>query len=202
MKHIKIHLLFYYSLIASILITASAALTSKEAGPFIFVLLFLPVTAYFLVEFFRDVRQIFSPKNKEDAEIISHPGKGDFIIISAIFIILLTIGVGNILAKSHVVNSTPAPHPNPSPNPSPLIFKTTKPKTTLTIKIVDGSPVVNIRQKPTVYSDKVAEAKNGDSFEYTNLTNGWYQINLSDGTIGYISTKYVSLVEPSPVNLP
>jgi uncharacterized protein YgiM (DUF1202 family) len=62
---------------------------------------------------------------------------------------------------------------------------------TLTIKITDGSPMVNIRQKPTTYSEKIGEAKDGDSFEYLSHSAGWYEIRLEDGSTGYISGKYV-----------
>lgn len=55
-KNLLSKILFFYSAIASLFVTVSAALTSKTLGSTVFVLLFLPVTAYFIIEFFKKLR--------------------------------------------------------------------------------------------------------------------------------------------------
>jgi hypothetical protein len=42
-----------------------------------------------------------------------------------------------------------------------------------------------------LYSAKIADAKDGDTFEYTKRDGEWYEIKLKDETYGYISFKYV-----------
>lgn len=65
-----------------------------------------------------------------------------------------------------------------------------KPETTLRVKINDGSTFVNIRQKPSLNSEKTGQADDGDTFKYISLNAGWYEIILADGSKGFISAKY------------
>lgn len=61
---------------------------------------------------------------------------------------------------------------------------------TLRVKIGDGSSYVNIRQKPTINSEKIGQANDGDILEFVSLKAGWYEIKLTDETSGFISAKY------------
>lgn len=65
-----------------------------------------------------------------------------------------------------------------------------KPEINLRVKIDDGSTYVNIRQKPSIVSEKIGQANDGDTFEFISLDAGWYEIKLTDGSTGYISAKY------------
>ncbi len=66
-----------------------------------------------------------------------------------------------------------------------------KPKQMVMVKLDDGSSSVNIRQKPTSYSEKIGSAQDGDTFEYINLDAGWYEVKLEDGSIGFILATYM-----------
>jgi hypothetical protein len=111
--------------------------------------------------------------------------------MAVMFVVLLGIGVRNIVTSPGNSRGLAASQ-TPAPTEPPLIFKTqeVQPKEMLTIKISDGSSAINIRQKPTIYSEKTGEAKEGDTFEYTALTAGWYEIKLSNGGTGYIAARY------------
>ena len=61
------------------------------------------------------------------------------------------------------------------------------------LKINDGSKFVNIRQEPTTKSDKVGEAKDGDTFELVSKDLRWYQIKLDDESIAFVSEKYAEI---------
>jgi len=61
------------------------------------------------------------------------------------------------------------------------------------IKVDDESDRVNIRQKPTTASEKVGQAKNGDSFELVSVDSDWYEIKLDDNLTGYISTELAQI---------
>lgn len=183
MKKTLPKLLFYYSAVASFLITVSTIFTSYTLGPVIFATLFLPVTAYFIIEFFRKVRG-------EEADATVRSKKGEVIFIILTFLVLLGLGFRNIYNSKQVVTQT-----LPEQSAAPLVFKTQPSptpttSTTITIDIIDGSTSINIREKPTIYSDKVGEAKNGDVFEYTKKEMGWYEIRMDTGLIGFISAKY------------
>lgn len=183
-------LLFLYSAIAAFLITASSVLTSNTIGPVIFSTLFLPVTAYFVVEFFKELRSVFTPTVGDGTDNIVSPKKGEAILIFLIFLLLFGVGLRNIISVKNKANETNNPK---SPN-TPIVFKsetTPTPAKMLAISITDGAPSVNVREKPSLYSAKITDAKDGDIFEYTKRDGEWYELKLEDGTYGYVSFKYV-----------
>lgn len=91
------------------------------------------------------------------------------------------------------LEATSAAKPEMKSEPSPETLPETKAKTTLIVKIDDGSSTVNIRQKPTINSEKVDQAHDGDTFEFVSLNSGWYKIKLTDGSTGFISKKYAAI---------
>ena len=69
-----------------------------------------------------------------------------------------------------------------------------KPKITLIIKIDDdasASASVNIREKPTTDSEKIGQAKNGETFEFVSEDSKWYEVKLADGLTGFISAEFI-----------
>lgn len=192
MKNVMPKILFMYCAVASFLITVSTIFTAQTMGSVIFATLFLPVAAYFIIEFFKQMHSLLSPKPTEGSDLGSPPKKGEFVIMLLIFLILLGVGIRNIMISAGQTKNIDAQSPTPAP--SGLIFKTAASPTPspqmLTVLITDGATEVNLRAKPTIYSDKVGTAKNGDKFEYIALSAGWYQIKLPDGSPGYIAAKY------------
>lgn len=190
MKKALPKLLFYYSAVASFLITVSTIFTSYTLGPVIFATLFLPVTAYFIIEFFKQMRG-------EGSNAGSGPKKAEVIVTVALFLLLMGLGLKNIYKNKQLTIN----NPQLTTSPPPLVFKTQPSptpttSTTITIDIIDGSTSINIREKPTIYSDKVGEAKNRDVFEYTKKEMGWYEIRMDTGLIGFISAKYARENQP------
>lgn len=186
MKNFLPKILFYYSAIAAFFITISLAFTSQAVGPFVFTVFFLPVAAYFVIEFFKHLRG--------GGDTLISLKRGESLTLLMVFLLLLGIGIRNVYKKSAV----PA---EAVPAPSPLIFKSDKspsPEETISISISDGSAFVNIRQKPTVYSEKIGEAKDGETFGYTQKTGEWYEVELENGSYGYVSARYVK--EPEEVD--
>ncbi|MDO8619454.1 MAG: MerR family DNA-binding transcriptional regulator [Candidatus Daviesbacteria bacterium] len=128
----------------------------------------------------------------------------NFLAIStAMFLLLFTLGIGNIKlteAKSYQSLSTPSATvlgeskvvenaPVEAVGATSEVTLTTK--ITVVIKTEDGSSTVNIRQKPTTKSAKVAQAKDNDNFELVSKDAGWYEVKLADASTGFISEKYV-----------
>jgi len=109
---------------------------------------------------------------------------------SGIFILLLFLGVRNIMGSTVETINTPSP--------TPAVLSETKevkvPKTMLIVKITDGAASVNIRQEPTVRSNKIGEAIEGDTFEFVSINSGWYEIKLADGSTGFISARYIEVM--------
>jgi len=184
-------ILFYYSALASFFVAVSAALTSKTLGPVIFVLLFLPVTAFFVIEFFKQLRASFSKKPQEESDISLKPRKGETIFIIIIFLVLSSLGVRNVIVNS-AKKIEPTSQKKAEATSSPLVFKKEEKTQTRKIEIAieDGSSFVNVRQKPSVYSEILGEAKSGESYEYIQISGGWYEIKFKDNALGYISSKY------------
>ncbi|MBF8249484.1 MAG: SH3b protein [Candidatus Levybacteria bacterium] len=128
----------------------------------------------------------------------------EILVATVVFFLLLTFGIRNIMVStakspdspsSSEVLSTTAESLNPSvaPTLSPAAEEL-KPKMILTVIINDGATSVNIRQKPTVSSEKIGEAKNGERFEFVSENSGWYEVGLTTGT-GFISAKYIEVRE-------
>lgn len=110
--------------------------------------------------------------------------------ISSIIIFLLLLGLGVRNINGSVVTN---PEVSPPPQVSGAEDVQAEPKLILTIKIVDGSGSVNIRQEPTTKSEKIGEVKDGDTFEYLSIDSGWYLIKLDDGSTGFVSERYVEV---------
>lgn len=136
--------------------------------------------------------------------------------ISLVFMLLTGLGIRNIKISTvktlgAAINATsPTPIQDirpptttamptqfenaPSTTPIPLMADKEVVKN-FVVKIADGSPLVNIRQNPSLSSQKVGEAKDGDKFEYISRVDGWYEIKVLDGLSGFISPKYGFLEE-------
>lgn len=117
---------------------------------------------------------------------------------SVIFLLLLFLGVRNIQGSPVKMVNKSLTEAIPVPSPTPAVLSETKevetPKTMLIVKISDGSDSVNIRQEPTVSSNKIGEALEDDTFEFVSVNSGWYEIKLTDGSTGFISARYIEVM--------
>lgn len=122
----------------------------------------------------------------------------EFLATGAVFLLLLTFGIRNIM-----VSTTKSLNPPSSPSVLSETKKVEdvkpkvediKPKIIVTVKTDDGVESVNIRQNPTVNSEKIGQAKNGDTFEFVSLDSKWYEVKLATGS-GFISAAYIEVEE-------
>jgi hypothetical protein len=146
-------ILFIYSTLASLFLTISGILTTKSTGLIAFQLLFLPITAYFFIEASNYLRHKFKEKSGEITDFQVTPRRGETIFFIIIFLGLTAIGANNLIKKDPVESDS---SPKTTTSPSPLIFPKATPEQKLSdlkIVITDGSESINIRQKPTVYSE-------------------------------------------------
>lgn len=143
--------------------------------------------------------QITNVSVPEESYLSQHSEPGsrflEFAVATAVFVLLFTLGLRNVYVSSakeivsiNIVSS-------PSPTPVVAGIKDEKPKIFLTVKINDESSSVNIRQNPTIYSEKIGSANNGDVFEFISTDSGWYKVKLTDETFGFISSKYIEVTE-------
>lgn len=49
---------------------------------------------------------------------------------------------------------------------------------------------LRVRAEPSLTASETAQVKPGDAFDYIDEHDGWYEINLSEGSTGWISTQY------------
>lgn len=57
-----------------------------------------------------------------------------------------------------------------------------------------GTGFLNVRDKSDVKGNIVGKVLPGEQYTYKNEQNGWYEIALSDGTIGWVIGDYVELI--------
>lgn len=128
-------------------------------------------------------------------------GFPEFAIATAVFIFLFAFGLRNVLVSPtkaiisiHTISS-------PSPPPTALVegLEDEKPKIILAVKIDNASNSINIRQNPSIQSEKIGEAKNGDVFEFVSINSGWYGVKLTDGSTGFISSKFIEIIEETSI---
>lgn len=67
----------------------------------------------------------------------------------------------------------------------------TKPMKIVTAILEDKSSVANIRKEASTSSRIIDQAQNGSSYELISKTTDWYEVKLADGSIGFISAKYI-----------
>lgn len=91
----------------------------------------------------------------------------------------------------------------PTQTPVPLIIekivekKIDKTKRTVVVVIDENSEFnsVNIRQEPAIESEVVDSAMAGDTFEFTSVRPDWYEIKLTDDSVGFIYYKFIEVVK-------
>ena len=69
-----------------------------------------------------------------------------------------------------------------------------------TNETVYATTTVNIRSKPDTNSAKLGQLSWSDSVLRTGIdtASGWSEIQLADGSIAYISSKYLTTIKPEP----
>lgn len=81
-----------------------------------------------------------------------------------------------------------------SPEPT-LSVAPTESKTKQEIKIRQTpNGFLRVRENPTTSSRELTRVTSGETFSYSEEQNGWYKINLPDGTSGWISGAYAEKI--------
>jgi putative transposase len=116
-----------------------------------------------------------------------------------IFCLLIGFGIRNINASAvytTVSVATPAVAGTSSTAIDSPESPETKPIQKLVVMIKDNAASVNIRKEPTTTSEKISKAIEGDTFiTFAVVDANWFEVTLTDGSTGYISTQYAHIVE-------
>lgn len=139
----------------------------------------------------------------------------EYVVTTAVFLILFSISVFKVhqTEASNQILQVLSAHTEKTSSPetkqvetasksAALVLENLSPKpevpenasesavvhTTVVIQTVGGG-IVNIRDYPSLDSGKIGETKNNDSFVFVSEIGDWYEIKLSDGSIGYVSNK-------------
>lgn len=114
----------------------------------------------------------------------------EFAGIVAVFLLLLGLGFRNVkIATAQKLAAAPTQSPSvlaESVEPR----DPSEPKITVVVKISGDVDHINIRKSPSITSEKVAQAKNGDEFEFVSVNSGWYEVKLTDGATGFIASEF------------
>lgn len=143
----------------------------------------------------------------------------EFTIATLVFFVLVTLGVRNINVSSAKVITSPTTlgasetsittssyEQTVEYSPNEANIETAQEVTTedqtvqsesttkinmATIRITDGVESVNIRSAKSVKSEKIGQALEGETFEIVSQDDKWYEVKLHDGSIGFISARYI-----------
>jgi len=121
------------------------------------------------------------------------PRIGEFLVTTAgVFVLLVALGIRNINTLQATNDNALTALPSPAiPTPQVAGVEEVVPEK---VVISDENESVNIRSLPTVGSDTIGKAYRGDVFEVVNQEDGWYQVKLINGSVGYLSTEHAEIV--------
>jgi hypothetical protein len=88
---------------------------------------------------------------------------------------------------------TPTPSIRRSPTPSSRLTPTPtgKAKTVTILETPNG--FLRVRETPSLAGAEITRVDTGDTFPYLSEENGWYQIKLDDGTLGWVSSQFAEV---------
>lgn len=131
------------------------------------------------------------------------------LIIILIVIIIISAATGNKKKPSSVPTPTPTLNGFPFlPTPTPTLdlgtpdgsgdgtFVTPTPDASAGIIMYVTGDGVNVRKEASASSEKITSLAKGTSVTAYEETDGFYEVKLSDGKKGYISSKYLSEEDP------
>lgn len=119
----------------------------------------------------------------------------ELLTASVVFALLLGFSLRNIVSVARNPQVDPAALGTNTTLASPTPTFTLQPKTMLSVTNIDATSSVNIRREPTVESEKIGEAKDGDSLEFVSKISDWYEVRLTDDSTGFIFAKYIEAGE-------
>ena len=94
---------------------------------------------------------------------------------------------------------TEQPAANPSTTPEITEDTTVQPEESVPVQrkkcaiVVNVNVSVNMRSAPSASSTKIGTVAKGVEVEVLEQLNGWAKVRTADGTVGYISTDYLSI---------
>lgn len=119
-----------------------------------------------------------------------------------VFVMLFTLGLKNVQNNSVPNQQTIVEGPS---SPTVAGIEETRETTTVEDKteLTEEIPTfklkalenLNMREKANENSNRIGNVKKDDIFESTELTDGWYKLQLKDGTVGYIISSYVEVLQ-------
>jgi SH3-like domain-containing protein len=111
-------------------------------------------------------------------------------------VLLILIGGGyNLLvhlSEPQAPVERAVPTPGPSRQTEPASAPTVKPKL-----LYVAANSLNVRASPSVGSEVLLTASRGTQVLAVSQSNGWYEVQLSNGSTGWMSADYLSDVAPA-----
>jgi putative transposase len=154
-------------------------------------------------------------KNETAQKIKTYSRIPEYVILNTVFFFLLTMGVCNILAppaaqynlftfpvtKNFIAKiASPLTRISPSVINSHVLGAKTKSisatkdikiKKYISINIDNGQQNIGVYKKPGIDAEQIGLAKNGEIFEEISTDGSWCQIKLTNGSTGFVLSKYV-----------
>lgn len=176
-------LLFYCTLLAMFM-NISGLAAAKQTQDYLLQAVFLPVT---LILIFSSFKTLTARKKEKKQEIVP---AGKPIAAIALFSFLLFLAFAARLAVSQpkeIISPVSSSRNTPSITPTPTA---TIPKKVI-ITTENPKIPVNVREEPASSSAILAKIKSGAVFPCLASKEGWYQIELKSGGLGWVYGEFI-----------
>lgn len=121
-------------------------------------------------------------------------------VLTSLFMLIFFAACGSNETPSDSVNTvkpvitTPDVPSSPSENTGDTNTPDVEPEPTWTGRVINTDNGVNVRAEANTESEILTTADNGEEFIVVEQGT-WYRVVLDNGTLGYISSDYMEIVE-------
>ncbi len=153
-----------------------------------------------LPETFKKIGDMYEAKTEITAKNIT-------VLLEPILLVIVWLGVVavalavilplySLIGNLNSGSSSPPPQTVVSPSPTPILTPAPKEQKKMLKILETGIGYLNIRKEPSLAADVVGKAKPGDTYEYKEVKNGWYEIVISVPPTGWVFGDYVEEIKP------
>jgi len=180
-------ILLYYCTVLAFFLNISGFLNAKQTNDYLLQFVFLPITAFLLINTFKS---IFAPQKEKK----TNTSAGKPVIAFVLFFLLLAVSLLarlNLSPHQEILSPLSSLPTASAPTSVPEIFIPQK----ITIKTENPQFMVNIRQEPASASAVLLKVKSGTIFSCLDIQEGWYKIEYKDGQTGWVFGQYAAAEE-------
>lgn len=175
-------LLFYCTLLA-LFMNISGLAAAKQTQDYLLQAVFLPITLFLIFSSFKTL----TAQKKEKNQGVVPAGKPITAIVLFSFLLFLAFVARQTVSQpQEFISPLPSSGNIPSITPTPTAAIPQK----VTITTENPKIPVNVREEPASSSAILAKIKSGAVFPCLDSKEGWYQIKLKSGRLGWVYNEF------------